>query len=262
MKELNNDKRFRFHMAKTATSGKKPLDALAKSDDEWLGWQIYSGEKKERFIKEYIVSFAQISGDRFLFGGVFRIRNRSAEGYDIEYTDFHSEMIGRLVLKFTGDNKRGTSFTPSYIFSNSVIQGIYESKYSGEYFKSFEEIDLDFGSLEVIVKNDLTDWKAALNSVFAIYLITDVKTGRQYVGSAYGEGGIWSRWTSYVYSYHGNNVDLITLFKEKTKTYFQEYFKFAVLEIVPSTKSKYEVINKEKLWKKKLFTRKFGFNRN
>jgi hypothetical protein len=51
----------------------RPLDALAKSDDEWLGWQIYSGKKRERFVKEFLASFAQISGSRFLFffwGGV------------------------------------------------------------------------------------------------------------------------------------------------------------------------------------------------
>lgn len=262
MGDLNDDKKFRFHMAKTEPSGGKPLDALAKSDDEWLGWQIYSGNNKERFVKEFIVSFAQISGDRFLFGGVFRIKNRSPQGYDVEYTEFYSDMIGRLILKFTGDNKRGTSFTPSYVFSNSVIQGLYESKYRGESFKSFEVINLDFGSLEVIVKNELPDWKAALSSVFAIYLITDVETGKQYVGSAYGEFGVWSRWTSYVYSYHGNNVDLISLFKEKSEKYFKENFKFAILEIVPSTKSQSEMISKENIWKEKLSSRKFGFNKN
>ena len=262
MSDLNDDSLFRFHLAKTEPEGARPLDALAKSDDEWLRWQIYSGNKRERFVKEFIVSFAQISGCRFLFGGVFRIKNRGKEGYDVEYTDQHKDLIGRFILDFKGDNWRTTCFTPSYIFSNAQIQGIYESRYRGEQFKSFDEINHDFGALEVIVKNELLDWKAALSSVFGVYLITDKNTGKHYVGSAYGEEGIWGRWKSYIYSYHGNNIDLVELFKEKDDSYFKENFKFAILEIIPSTKSPAEVTYKESLWKEKLFTRKFGFNKN
>lgn len=260
--DLNNDAVYRFHLAKKEPEGTRPLDALAKSDDEWKGWQVYYGGKRERFKKEFIVSFAQISGGRFLFGGIFRIRNRSKEGYDVELTDQYSEYIGRLIINYTGDNSRTTCFTPSYVFSNSEIQGIYESRYRGERFTSFEDINHDFGSLEVIVKNELPDWKAALSSVYGVYLISDKKTGKHYVGSAYGEGGIWGRWTTYIYSYHGNNVDLVELFKEKDVSYFKENFKFAVLEIIPMSKPETEVTSKESLWKKKLFTREFGMNKN
>lgn len=262
MGDLNNDSLFRFHLAKTEPEGAQPLDALAKSDDDWLEWQIYSGDKRQRFVKDFIVSFAQISGSSFLFGGIFKIKSRSADGYDVEYTDKHQDLIGRLVLNYTGNNWRSTCFTPSYIFSNSQIKGINESRYHGERFISFDEINHDFGALEVIVKNDLLDWKAALKSVFGIYLITDKETGKHYIGSAYGEDGIWGRWSSYIYTYHGNNTDLIDIFKEKDALYFKKNFKFCILEIIPSTKSQDEVIRKESLWKEKLFTRKFGLNKN
>lgn len=262
MSDLNDNSKYRFHLAKTEPEGCRPLDALAKSDDEWLGWQIYSGNKRERFVKEFIVSFAQIAGGRFLFGGVFRIINRTKEGYDVEYVDLHKEFIGRLVLNFVGENWRTTCFTPDYVFSNSQVLGIYESRYRGELFRSFEEINLGFSALEVIVKNELMDWKAALTSVFGIYLITDKNTGKQYVGSAYGEGGIWGRWTTYISSFHGNNIDLVELFKERDIDYFKENFQFAILEIIPASKSQQEVTYKESLWKEKLFTRKFGHNRN
>lgn len=263
MAELKDDSKYRFHLAKTEPYGSRPLDALAKSDGEWLRWQIYSGgESRERFVKEFIVSFAQIFGGRFLFGGIFRIKDRTPAGYDVELTDLYKDLIGRLILNFTGENWRSTCFTPSYIFSNSQILGLYEARYQGESFKSFEEVNHDFGAIEVIVKNELKDWRAALGSVFGVYLITDKNTGKQYVGSAYGEGGIWSRWTSYIYSFHGNNVDLVELFKEKKVDYFKENFKFGILEIIPATKSQAEVIHKENLWKEKLFSRKFGFNKN
>ncbi len=54
-------------------------------------------------------------------------------------------------------------------------------------------------------------WWAALSEVSGIYLITDKSSGKHYIGSAYGEGGIWSRWCEYSRSGHGNNKELRSL---------------------------------------------------
>lgn len=260
--DLNDDNKYRFHLAKAEPSGGHPLDALAKSEIDWLNWQAYRGNAKERFVTDFIVSFAQISGNKFLFGGIFKITSRAGECYDVEYSEEYNDMIGRLIIEYQGDNNRGTVFKPSYIYSNSKISGIYEYKFKGEPFKSYDEINHDFSAMEIIVKNELSDWKVALSNVFGIYLISDKATGKHYVGSACGEDGIWGRWNSYIYSFHGNNVDLVELFKEKTETYFKENFKFAILEVMSSAKTKEEVIYKESLWKRKLFSREFGYNQN
>ncbi|OGT71570.1 MAG: excinuclease ABC subunit C [Gammaproteobacteria bacterium RIFCSPLOWO2_02_FULL_57_10] len=262
MPDICEDKEYRFHLAKTAPSGKRPLDALAKSDDEWLRWQLYRGTAKERFTKDLIVTFAQISGERFLFGGIFEIKSRESKQYRVELIDRYSELIGRLVLKVHGENKRATVFKPSYVCSNSVIAGMYEHKFKGEPFSSFEKINHSFSAIELIVKNDLNDWRAALSSVNGIYLLSDEKTGKHYVGSAYGSEGIWGRWKSYVHNYHGNNEELVVLFTDKSATYFEKYFKFSILEILPFTSPKEEVIAKEVLWKRKLFSREYGYNGN
>lgn len=262
MNNLNDDSKYRFHLAKTEPSGGRPLDSLAKSEIDWRNWQVYRGTSKERFVTDFIVSFAQISGNKFLFGGVFKITSRTGEDYEVEYSDEYNDMIGRLIIEYRGDNNRGTVFTPSYIYSNSKISGIYEYKFKGEPFISYDEINHDFSAMEIIVKNDLSDWKVALSNVFGIYLISDKATGKHYVGSAYGEDGIWGRWNSYINSFHGNNGDLVELFKEKTETYFKENFKFAILEVMSSAKTKEEIINKESLWKRKLFSREFGYNQN
>lgn len=260
--DLNDDNIYRFHLAKTEPSGTRPLDALAKSELDWLNWQVYKGKSKERFIKDFIVSFAQINRNKFLFGGIFKITSRIGEFYDVEYSKKYKDMIGRLVIEYSGDNSRATVFKPNYIFSNSRISGIYEYKFKGEPFISYDLINHDFNAIEIIVKNDLIDWRVALSSVFGVYLISDKATGKHYVGSAYGEGGIWSRWTSYINSLHGNNIDLVELFKEKKESYFKENFQFSILEIVSSTKTNEELINKEALWKRKLFSREFGYNKN
>ena len=262
MNDLNNDTKYRFHLAKTEPNGGRPLDALAKSENDWLDWQVYRGTERERFVKDFVVSFAQIEGNKFLFGGIFKIISRTDEVYDVEYTEEYRDMIGRLIIEYQGNNLRGTVFTPSYIYSHSIISGIYEYRFKGEPFRSYDEINHDFSAMEIIVKNELSDWKVALSSVSGIYLISDKATGKHYVGSAHGGDGIWGRWNSYIYGFHGNNVDLVELFKKKNEEYFRENFKFAILEVMSSAKTLEEVISKESLWKRNLFSREFGYNQN
>jgi len=257
-----DDTRYRFHMAKPNSSGIRPLDVFAKSSADWLYWQTYRGKKKERFIKEGIVSFAQISGNKFLFGGVFGITNRDCERYKVERSEEHSDLIGRLVVEYTGGNARVTVFKPSEVLSNSIVKGIYEQEFQGEKFINYEQINHDFGSLEVIVRNELADWKSALSSIYGIYLLTDKKEGKSYVGSASGQDGLWGRWLSYITTFHGNNKELKTLFRDRTEEYFRKNFKFSILEILPPITHKDEVIRKEALWKRKLLTFEHGYNGN
>lgn len=262
MSDLNNDEKYRFHLAKTPPKGGRPIDSLTKSEEAWLGWQTYRGNAKERFTVDYIVSFAQISRNKFLFGGVFQITSRVSDRYKVKYTKQYDNLIGRLILEYSGDNSRATVFRPTYIFENSKIAGIYEYRFQGEPFISFEEINHGFNAIQIIINNNLLDWKAALSSVNGIYLISDEKAGKHYVGSAYGEEGIWGRWRNYVSSYHGSNQELIVLFNDKSEEYFQKNFTFSVLEIISSSATKEDVIKKEPLWKRKLFSKEHGYNLN
>lgn len=51
------------------------------------------------------------------------------------------------------------------------------------------------------------DWCRALRSHKGVYLITDKNTGKQYVGSAYGEDGIFGRWVVYLTSGYDKNFE-------------------------------------------------------
>ncbi|EGV32252.1 Excinuclease ABC C subunit domain protein [Thiorhodococcus drewsii AZ1] len=258
--EFNDDNQFRFHLAKQEPEGTRPIDVLARSSEEWLGWQVYRGTNKERFVKDRIVSFAQIYGNKFLYGGVFNILRRDREEYDVAHSEEHSDLIGRLIIEYKGGNSRGTVFTPSYIFQHSVVSSILEYKYQGEPFCSYDEINHSFEQMEIVIKNQLNDWKVALSNVFGVYLLTDKKTGRHYVGSAYGAEGIWGRWSEYIYGAHGGNKELVELFNQHTEAYFKNNFKFTILEILPTTKTPDQVIQRESLWKKKLLSIEFGYN--
>lgn len=262
MHDLCENDKYRFHLAKTTTNGNRPIDALTKSDGEWLRWQVYRGKAKERFTVDYIVSFAQLSGNKFLFGGVFQITSRKADKYKVKYIEKYNDLIGRLILEYTGNNTRATVFRPSHIYENSKISGIYEYRFKGEPFVSFEEINHNFSAIEIIIKNTLPDWKVALSSVSGVYLLSDQKTGKHYVGSAYGSNGIWGRWCNYVNNYHGSNEELVELFNEKSELYFRKYFMFSILEVLSSSMPKDEVIKKESLWKRKLLSKEYGYNCN
>lgn len=102
------------------------------------------------------------------------------------------------------------------------------------------------------------DWKAALSAVGGVYLLLAEKTGRQYVGSAYGTMGIWGRWHHYAKSGHGGNVKLRKLMKKDAE--YPSGFRFSVLQILPRTMGKNKVLEREMLYKEKLGTRATGLN--
>ena len=54
--------------------------------------------------------------------------------------------------------------------------------YSGQSFPGYDEIDVSFDEFETLVRNNRLDWKSALENVKGNYLITDISTGRRYVG--------------------------------------------------------------------------------
>jgi hypothetical protein len=92
-------------------------------------------------------------------------------------------------------------------------------------------------------------------------LITDTKTGKLYVGSATGEGGIWSRWSDYSKNGHGGNKELIKILKDEGAEY-SDNFQYSVLEIADTHSSKDDVLERESYWKNVLCSRDFGYNAN
>ena len=95
-----------------------------------------------------------------------------------------------------------------------------------------------------------------------MYLITDTLSGMLYVGSAYGEDGIWGRWKEYVATNgHGGNKALKNLIDEDWE-YACKHFRFSILMLLPKTVTPDEAIRKEQLFKRKLGTNSFGLNNN
>ena len=92
-----------------------------------------------------------------------------------------------------------------------------------------------------------------------MYLIVDRKTGKKYVGSAYGNNMLLGRWRNYIENGHGGNKLLKTLDFE----YIKENFKYSILEIFKSSVDDEIIRNRERFWKKILLTHgEFGYNDN
>ena len=129
-------------------------------------------------------------------------------------------------------------------------------------FASYEHTVIDRAQLEKMVSNPVNNatWYNALRAVNGIYCITDMKTGRLYVGSAYGKDGIWRRWADYIATGHGDNTKLKELLASNPDAV--NYFQYSILEILPGSSTAENAIEKECLWKSKLASREHGYNDN
>lgn len=88
----------------------------------------------------------------------------------------------------------------------------------------YEKINHDFHVLEPILTSERSDWSATLSSTKGVYLISDTSAGKHYIGSAYGDMGIWSMWASYMGTGHRWNDELTKLISERSLKYARESF--------------------------------------
>ena len=97
-------------------------------------------------------------------------------------------------------------------------------------------------------------WRITLAAVAGIYLLVNPETGKQYVGSAQGVGGLWGRWEQYVASGHGGN--------RRMQDIPAADYQVSVLEVASSSADSDLLAKMESRWKQKLLSRKFGLNGN
>ncbi|MDP2674053.1 MAG: GIY-YIG nuclease family protein [Dehalococcoidia bacterium] len=104
------------------------------------------------------------------------------------------------------------------------------------------------------------EWRARLSAVAGVYLVLATTTGAQYVGSAHGVEGFWGRWASYAKDGHGGNKLLKDLIAKDPA--YPEAFSYSILQILPPTFARSEVLKREGLYKQKLGSRAVGLNVN
>jgi hypothetical protein len=244
-----------------------PIDVLARSWDEWVEWNRWRGPRDD-FNRKFIFSLARDrkKPTQWLFGGVFEVVGRRATpgagSYDIALRDeVMGVFIKRLVVKFKPSG-RAVRLNMENCLDQMEVVSVLEQPYAGEPFPGHDRLNHSLGMLEVAVKQNWHDWRGALQHMKGVYVLHDVETGRPYVGSAYGDTGIWARLCEYVASLHGGNVALRELVGKKGPEYARANLRFALLEFWSMRTDDDHVLARESYWKDVLLSRTFGLNRN
>ncbi len=262
---VENPHDYKVHFATRNKDRTEPLLVLARDADEWKRWQEYR-PKTDQFNRKFIFSLARVydEEDSWLFGGVFRVIERLPERYQVELTEQGGPFVRRLKLR-SPYRGRARRVNMEGRLDEFEVQEILPERYSGLPFPGFESIDLAFSEFEVLHRNNRPDWQAALESVSGVYLITARTRSavRQYVGAAYGEQGIWSRWVDYLKTGHGGNAALRELIGNGGLRYCRRHFRFALLEHMSRNTLDGSIQDREAHWKRILGTRdRGGLNRN
>ena len=260
---------YKVHFATGSQNKKVPYNAFLI--DEFKDWQEHQTNKN--FGRKYVLSLIYFDKDIWMFGGIYKVlptRPTPIETggwkYDTELTNKASDYIGRAFFRFKKE------FRASYPLleldpkngepiAEMPLSHILDKRVALTDFLGFDQVNIDYKTLKYIISDNILSWKSALSIVKGIYLIVDTLTGKQYVGSAYGDECIWQRWANYAKDGHGGNVELKELLKLNGDGY-KYNFKYSILEVCNMNLGNEYVIARETHWKEVLLTRKFGLNQN
>ena len=211
---------------------------------------------------DYIVSFIGIERSRAVLLGVWKVNGYTISGkdfcYDLEPISDFDDLIDRLVINW---GNGAIAWNQWYDKQPKEVVEILPKGYIG-HFPGLLNIVLEFDELKRLTGNPEAnyEWHHQLAAVNGVYMILDNKTGRQYIGSAYGKKGIWQRWCEYAKTYHGGNKELKMLLESDPN--YCRHFRYSVLQTLPSNITSKETIAIEALYKQKLGSKAHGLNCN
>lgn len=249
-----------------------PVEVLRREGqlDFYQGYQ-----SRPIFECPHVVSFLGHPNRRAVLYGVFRVDGRSvADGtvppglrypewaaagrywYDLTRLDAFSDLEDRVVIDW-GESTRSWH---QWLREREVVE-VLPTGYVRE-FPGYLDFVLSFGELRSIVHAPVAnrEWHTMLRAVAAVYLVVDRRTGRQYVGSAYGADGLLGRWEAYARTGHAGNQQLIELLAADPE--YARHLDFTILQTLPRTATPSEVVACEQLHKRKLGSRVYGLNLN
>ncbi|WP_136515945.1 GIY-YIG nuclease family protein [Geomonas edaphica] len=239
-----------------------PLDVYLEGwFEEWQSWQ-----SKRNFERPYIISLIKFNGDdKWLFAGLYRSlestyhQQKQYYQYRTESVASMEEYAGRLIVSFARSGRQSYLNAENW-HEQLIVSEMKAKRIEIEQFPGYANTIVPKSKLDLIVGQEVESWKAALSNVGGVYLITDTTTGKCYVGSATGEGGIWQRWADYANSGHGGNLKLQKLLNVDCE--YCNHFHFSILEIADTHTSVEDILQREAHWKNVLCTREHGYNAN
>ena len=233
------------------------------SECSYWGWY---GEKQRNFYPgQWVFSFIRMPDNEWLMISAAEIidvpKNDRAT---VRILDEFKPYFGRLVIKYyKGQKFARYVFNYDPIATEATVKEILPCLYSGRQFEGYDRVHLSYGELQSIFDGKIMPtYLEALKKINGVYCLTDWKTGKLYIGSAYGEEGVAQRWRNYLDSKHGDNRKLIDLYNQEGSEYFEKHFTFTLLEYFGLSYDPVRIIDRESYWKDCLDTRKHGYNGN
>lgn len=226
----------------------------------------YQAEQHKDVFKnvDYIVSFIGENSKTARFIGVYKVHGKS-EKYGDKFHYLITEVEGFDELKERVKIDWGKSTLSWHQWLNSendkdIIEIIPGYDYL---FPGYDNVSLTLSQLKnIIIDKEYSSWKQMLSSINAIYVISDRKTGKLYVGSSYGKEGLWRRWKIYAETNgHGNNVELENLLKQNFN-YARDYFVWSIIKVLPIDILQNTAVEKEQRIKEILGKEACSLNKN
>jgi hypothetical protein len=245
------------------------IDLFLNSPEEintnWLFWNYSRAEFKEGQI---IIGLCRLEngGDFYLLTTVKRITKdlnvRNGIAYEgIELTEY-KKYYGRVIVKYHNTVQNMVRWADKLIEEIEVSE-ILSSFYEGKNFPGYDKVCLKYNELRTIIENNKTDWVNALSNQKAVYLITDLFTGKLYVGSATSDKGmLLDRWKNYASNGHGGNKELKEIVEKQGFDYVKQNFQYTIIENYNAKIEDKVILERESYWKEALDSRIHGMNCN
>lgn len=245
----------------------EPMEVYLRNPDEvnnvWLFWRA----KRRYFsVGEIAICLFQLSWNTWLLSTVKEVTRelgvKDGVNYEGKELNNYTPYFGRVIVKYRKTHQTQVVYAKNVINELEVEQ-ILPSVFDGIDFPGYDRVRLSYEQLAIIVHRHKQDWISALENQKAVYLITDKGSGKQYVGSAYGENGmLLQRWSNYVYNGHGGNKLLKEIVDKLGFDYVKQNFQYSILENYNGRTEKRIILERESWWKETLGSRAFGLNGN
>lgn len=244
-----------------------PLDLYKTNPDEVnVTWFLWHDDRRYFNVGQTAICLLKLRGDQWLLTTIKKITRlldvTDGVGYDADEVKEYEQYFGRLVVEYHNPCRTMGRKYENVMDELEVVQ-ILNEQYTGNEFPGYENVRLSYPLLKNIVDRQLPGWVDALRNQKAVYLITDTKTGKMYVGSATSQTGmLLQRWSSYAADGHGGNVELRELVKQQGFDYVKENFQYSILENYNARMDDGYILKRESWWKETLCTRTHGYNKN
>ena len=184
--------------------------------------------------------------------------------------------LGRLVISiYETKTKRWLTLSDPKKIKKLKLAEILSTP-ADQAFPGYDAVRLSYKKLEENL--EIPEWVRKLKDRKGVYVITDTNNGKQYVGAAYGQNGIYNRWSTYIDN-PGNiheisddsatktgvgypNKDFREIILNEGREYIEKHFQYTILETFDKKTPEKVITDREIYWKKVLKTKEFGYNEN